>query len=109
MPRTRAARADATGVFVWPAPRRSTAATPEPVPQPEMGKSESSQLDLMRFPGEGRWTYCVMDGRREVGRLARIEGGWFWAVRYGPTGWCMATRAAALRVLTAAYEAQRKG
>src|SRR5262245_38153278 len=56
------------------------------------------------------YDYAAMDGRREVGRLAYAPGvnpggDWFWAVRYGASGYA-ASRKQALAALARAYRAQ---
>jgi hypothetical protein len=75
------------GGFSWPLPRR--------------------RLELVELSGDDGWHYAAMRGRKEVGRLAYAPGcdaggDWFWAVRYGASGYA-ASGEAALAELATAY------
>jgi hypothetical protein len=65
------------------------------------------RLELVELSGNDGWHYAAMRGRKEVGRLAYAPGcdaggDWFWAVRYGASGYA-ASGEAALAELAAAY------
>jgi len=108
MPRVRPATAVAGGAFVWPAARVRAARTTAGAQISRAREAAPVQLDLVKLSGDDGWHYGVLDGRREVGRLCRYpDARWRWAVRWGPDGFA-ATRAAAMRLLAAAYEALRK-
>jgi hypothetical protein len=79
------------GGFSWPLPRR--------------------RLGLVELSGDDGWPYAAMHGRKEVGRLAYVPGcdeagDWFWAVRYGASGYA-ASREAALAALARSWREQK--
>jgi hypothetical protein len=65
------------------------------------------RLELVKLSGDDGWHYAAMHGRKEVGRLAHAPGcdaggDWFWAVRYGPSGYA-GSREAALEALAKSW------
>jgi hypothetical protein len=65
------------------------------------------RLELEELSGDDGWHYAAMHGRKEVGRLAYVPGcdaggDWFWAVRYGASGYA-ASGEAALAALAKAW------
>ena len=64
------------------------------------------RLELEALSDGSGYHYAAMDGRREIGRLAYAPGvdpggDWFWAVRYGASGYAQ-TRELALASLAKA-------
>ena len=69
------------------------------------------RLELVELSGDDGWHYAAMHGRKEVGRLAYVPGcdaggDWFWAVRYGASGYA-ASGEAALAALARNWNEQR--
>jgi len=64
-----------------------------------------AKLELVKLSGDDGWHWGVLDGRKEIGRIAHahaVGGEWFWSLRWtGATGYA-STRATALRALAKA-------
>src|SRR5262245_28921772 len=65
-----------------------------------------AKLEMVKLSGDDGWHWGVLDGRKEIGRIAparAVGGEWFWSLRWtGATGYT-STRAAALRALARAW------
>ena len=67
-----------------------------------------AKLELVKLSGDEGWHWGVLEGRKEIGRIAHaraVGGEWFWSLRWTGLSGYARTRADALAALARAWGA----
>jgi len=67
-----------------------------------------AKLELVKLSGDEGWHWGVLDGRKEIGRIAHaraVGGEWLWSLRWTGLSGYTRTRADALAALARAWGA----